>query len=278
MHSAPQEAAEILVADSVTTLQARHRGAVLVAGSHGGVIAGYLAAKAGVRAVLLNDAGVGMDEAGIAALSYLSGLGMAAAAVAHTSARIGDGADMLERGRVSAANSVARSLGVETGQACADAADLLRAAPMPGKPPPEYTEARFPLRQAPGAPSVWGLDSISLAAPEDAGRILIAGSHGGLLGGRAESALKVDALAALFNDAGGGIDGAGTTRLPALDGRGIAAAAVDCASARIGDARSSWETGVLTRVNRTAAAVGAAPGHSTRQFADRVIRRHRKGA
>ena len=37
-------------------------------------------------------AGVGLNSAGIGALEYLQRLGMAAAAVAHTSARIGDGA------------------------------------------------------------------------------------------------------------------------------------------------------------------------------------------
>ena len=46
-------------------------GKVLVAGSHGGVIAAYLGAKAGVHALVLNDAGLGKDRAGIAGLFYL---------------------------------------------------------------------------------------------------------------------------------------------------------------------------------------------------------------
>lgn len=98
------------------------------------------------------------------------------------------------------------------------------------------------------------------------------GSHGGLLGGRPDTALKVDALAALFNDAGIGIDEAGVTRLPALQARGIAAGTVAAASARIGDARSTYEDGVLTRVNQLAAALGIAPGVSAREFVA-VIRR-----
>jgi hypothetical protein len=72
---------EILTANSVTMLDARHRGVVLLGGSHGGVYAGYLAAKAGARAVVLNDAGVGKDRAGIGSLDYLDRLGMAAATV-----------------------------------------------------------------------------------------------------------------------------------------------------------------------------------------------------
>jgi hypothetical protein len=45
-------------------------------------------------------------------------------------------------------------------------------------------------------------------------------------------------------------------RLPVLAARGIPAATVDYRSARIGDARSLWETGVL-RVNEVTARVAA---------------------
>ena len=63
-----------------------------------------------------------------------------------------------------------------------------------------------------------------------------------------------------------GIDEAGVTRLPALDARGIAAATVTAASARIGDARSTYEDGIVSRVNHRAAALGAAPGIGARDF------------
>lgn len=265
--------AAVVVVDSVTILDERHRGTVLVGGSHGGVIAGYLAAKAGVRAVILSDAGVGKDRAGIASLAYLERIGMAAATVGHMTARIADGADMLARGVITHANRVARQAGVAAGQPCRQAAALLEAAPMPAAPPPDYAEARFPLRQVAGEPEVWGLDSASLAAPEDAGRIVVAGSHGGLLAGRPDAAFKVDVLGVVFNDAGVGIDGAGIKRLAVLDGRAIAAAAVDCATARIGDARSLWETGTLSHVNQTAAGAGIGTGMSVPDFADHLIDR-----
>jgi hypothetical protein len=54
------------------------------------------------------------------------------------------------------------------------------------------------------------------------------------------------------------------SRLPALDSRGIAALTVAAESARIGDARSSYEDGVLSRVNRRAAALGLKPGMTAR--------------
>ncbi len=86
------------------------------------------------------------------------------------------------------------------------------------------------------------------------------------MGGRPETALKYDALAALYNDAGIGIDEAGVTRLPALDARGIAAATVAAESARIGDARSTYEDGIVSRVNARAAALGIAPGIPAREL------------
>ena len=57
---------------------------------------------------------------------------------------------------------------------------------------------------------------------------------------------------------------AGVSRLPALDQRGIAAATVSAAGARIGKARSTYEDGILSRVNRHAAAFGLAPGMPAR--------------
>ena len=56
-------------------------------------------------------------------------------------------------------------------------------------------------------------------------------------------------MAAFFSDAGRGKDDAGVSRLPVLAQRGIPAGAVDHYSARIGDARSLWSTGVLSCVN-----------------------------
>ena len=93
---------------------------------------------------------------------------------------------------------------------------------------------------------------------------MLTGSHGGLLGGRPETALKYDVRAAFYNDAGIGIDEAGVSRLPALDERGIAAVTVSAATARIGEARSTYEDGILSRVNRHAAAFGLAPGMPAR--------------
>lgn len=249
-----------LVLDSITRLDDSFRGKVLVAGSHGGVYATYLAALGRLRGVILNDAGVGKDNAGIGGLAYLDGMGMAAATVAHRSARIGDGGDMMRRGVISHANAHALAAGCTAGMACREAADCLQDAPIPDSDPPEKAEARFLLTADPGVPEVWGIDSNSLVTPEDRNRILVTGSHGQLLGDKPETAIKHHVIAALYNDAGVGIDDAGISRLPALDARGIAGATVSHDSARIGDARSTYEDGIVTHLNKTAIRMGGEAG------------------
>ena len=131
------------------------------------------------------------------------------------------------------------------------------------------------LSEAPGGPQVWALDSASLVTPEHAGQILLIGSHGGLPGADPAMALKVDALAAVYNDAGIGIDEAGVTRLPALDARGIAGATVAAASARIGEGRSTYRDGVISRVNKTAAGMGACEGTTAIEFVAAILGWHK---
>ncbi len=260
----------ILAAESVTELGDDASGAVLVAGSHGGLIACYLGASAGAHALILNDAGVGLDNAGIAGLKQLDAIGMAAATVSHLTARIGDGQDSLARGVISHLNRAAASAGVAIGMQAREAAALLRlASPAHSKPQP-YADGRWRIGMQ-GATEIWALDSVGKLVAADDGRILVIGSHGGLHGGRAESALNrhrhpVAARAAAFNDAGVGIDDAGITRLPALDIRGIAAVTVSAASARIGDGRSMFESGLISQVNSVASRAGARVGASLRTW------------
>src|SRR5271157_2753420 len=120
--------APIVIADSITRVGGEAAGAVVVNGSHGGIYAAYPAAKLGVAAAIFNDAGVSRDRAGIAGLDYLTQLGIPAAAIGYTTARIGDGADMLARGVVTHANAIAIALGCIAGCACDEAAAVLQKA------------------------------------------------------------------------------------------------------------------------------------------------------
>jgi len=160
--------AAIVVADSVTALDARHVDAVLVSGSHGGLIAARYTMAARVRAAVFNDAGIGLDDAGIAGLAALQSIGMAGVAVSHLSARIGDGGDTLASGVVSRANGLASGCGVTAGMPCRAAAELLRDAPTYATPSALSfaSEGRHVLRAASGAsPAVLAIDSIGLVLP-----------------------------------------------------------------------------------------------------------------
>ncbi|MGE0725229.1 MAG: hypothetical protein AB7O45_12695 [Alphaproteobacteria bacterium] len=275
---ATHQTSPIFALDSVTQADERCQGVVLVTASHGGRYTGYLAAKAKVRAAIFNDAGVGLDQAGIGGLAYLQDLGIPAATVAHTSCKIGDVRDMADRGLISHANELAQQFGCVPGLKLRDAAARLVAALTvdTGEIEP-VSEGRFLLRENDDGPKVWGLDSASLVSPADVGQIVVTGSHGGLMGGDPALAIKANVLAALFNDAGFGVDRAGVTRLPALAERGIVAATVGHQSARIGDARSSWETGRLSYANKIAGEAGAQRDMPVQEFCERVIAWRKKG-
>jgi len=263
-----------IILDSVTHLLGEHRGRVCYCASHGGRYAGSYAAQSGVGAVILNDAGIGREQAGIAGLGVLERLGVPAAAVSHRSARIGDGRDGLARGVLSFVNAPAAALGLAAGMACRTALERLSAAPLtPAPMPPVEREARFEDAAAGrGDVRVVVMDSISLVTAGETGHIIVAASHGGLLGGRAETAVKYPVFAAVTCDADRGIDDAGISRLPAMDARGIAGACVSCFSARIGDARSTWEDGYISALNETASRMGGAIGQSCKAFVAAMAR------
>ena len=258
----------IVVADTVTKLGEECVGRVVVGGSHGGAYAAYLACKAGARAVILNDAGRGKDDAGIGGGAYCAGLGIPYATLDTMSCRIGNGESMIGEGIVSYANPIAASLGIAAGMSALDAARALARASRVEGMVPTYAEARKSLPDEPGRRSVVLMDSISLVEPGDGGSIVVSGSHGGMLGNDPSTAVRGDAFAAFFNDAGGGKDGAGLTRLPALDGRGIAAGTVAAMSARIGDGESTYRDGVLSHVNEVARRLGGAAGMRAKDFID----------
>jgi len=261
----------VFQADSATKLLEEHRGNVVICGSHGGTYPAFRTADAGVRAVILSDAGVGRDQAGIACLDYCQRLGMAAATCSHDSARIGNAKDMAARGRISHVNRIAAGLGCVAGQRVADAAERLRDAPHKDWDVPAYEEARLEIGGKGDTPRIICLDSVGLVTDDDAGQIVMTGSHGGLMGGQPEAALKVDALAAFFNDAGIGVDQAGLVRLRVLQRRGIIAATVQAMSARIGDGRSTYEDGIISKANDRARAHGIMPDISAKDAVNRLL-------
>ena len=264
----------IIVLDCVTHLEAGHKGAVAYCGSHGGAYSAYYAASRGISGVIFNDAGIGRERAGVAGLALLETLGVPGAAISHVSARIGDGKDGVARGVLSTVNGPAARHGLKPGQSCLDALMLLhKAASGPSPAPEPFEETRVQ------APDVHGwftkvivMDSIHLVKPEDKWQVIVAASHGGVWGGRPESAIEPRIFACVCNDADRGIDSAGTACLPALDQQGIAAACASAFSCRIGDGRSLWEHGYISTINETARHHGAMIGQSTKEYAAAMVK------
>lgn len=118
----PLPAQEPLLLDSVSHIDARAHARVVVSGSHGGVSAAQFVLQAGCRPrlVLLNDAGVGKDAAGVAALALLDAHDLPCACYAHTSARIGEAADALANGLIAHVNRAAHAMGLRVGQRVRD--------------------------------------------------------------------------------------------------------------------------------------------------------------
>ena len=257
----------VLVFDSVTKLPDEAQGAVVVGGSHAAVYAAYMSAKYGCRAAIHHDAGIGLEDAGVGGLAYADSLGMAMAAVATASARIGDGQDIFQRGIISRTNDLAAGCGVEAGMACREAAERLKKAPWPHTRPPDKGETRHIVE------GVVCLDSATLLIPEDRGRIVATGSHGALNSARATAPFCPQLL--MFNDAGFGADRGGVLALDALDKEGIAAISVAARSARIGDGRSTLQDGTVSAVNAAAYQLGARIGASALALARRVTEKAR---
>lgn len=116
------------------------------------------------------------------------------------------------------------------------------------------------------------IDSITELQPADAGCIALSGSHGGLSSAR--YALAVRPLLSVFNDAGVGLDDAGIAGLALLQAQGLAACAVSHRSARIGQAASTLNDGVVSCANDAALALGIRLQHALQPQIDHLSRRH----
>lgn len=110
--------AALRVVDSITQLGPQDEGCLAISGSHGGISSARYALAARPVLSVFNDAGVGKNEAGLAALAFLQSHALAACTVAHTSARIGEASSTLNDGVVSHVNDLAQALGVRVGQRC----------------------------------------------------------------------------------------------------------------------------------------------------------------
>jgi hypothetical protein len=116
---------KVILLDSISHVGAEDAGHIVVSASHGGLSAAEYAGPHRLAAAFFNDAGVGKDEAGIAALGLLERLKVPAATVSHLSARIGDAEDMWQHGVLSHLNQSAARRGLAAGERLQDAVQRL---------------------------------------------------------------------------------------------------------------------------------------------------------
>jgi len=108
----------VVVLDSITEVASGHAGLCVVTGSHGGVSAARYAQAVPARVYGVHTMPESVkDRAGIAALDLLDAQDIAAVAVSHASARIGDARDTWASGEISAVNRAAQRLGLRSGEA-----------------------------------------------------------------------------------------------------------------------------------------------------------------
>jgi hypothetical protein len=122
------------IVDSITELSALDQGCIAISGSHGGLSSARYALAAQPWLTAFNDAGVGKDNAGIAALAILQQRGLAACTVAHSSACIGQAESTWQHGLVSHVNEAAHALGLRAGAGISD--QVRRVHPAAGRATP----------------------------------------------------------------------------------------------------------------------------------------------
>jgi hypothetical protein len=263
----------VVVTDSIAFASPALAGHLVVTGSHGGTSAGEYTRRIGAAAVACNDAGIGKDGAGVAGLVALDAAGIVGVAVGHDTARIGDGTDTWQSGIVGYANATALAAGVRPGVPLRAAFTALAAQLTSSARATEGSAAsggmlRETVREHRSTRVVL-LDSMSLVDDTDRGHVVVAASNGGVESGRI--AALCGCAAAIVNDAGGGKDGAGVAGLAILDGAGVPGAAVGHLSARISDARDTWEHGILTHLNTAARRAGLTVGDTVQQAVARLL-------
>lgn len=259
----------VVIFDSLGDIQPDNTKPVLVCASHCGDN-GTFAKKlknCQVKAVFLNNAGVGKNQAGISGLPFYEAEGIIACAVDHNSAEIGVGADTWNSGIISHANAEAKAANIQIGDSVQDAVSKIipfithSASTNESEPNDSFVTkeenpsdskvetSKLSHTQINGV-DVTVTNSITFLNTNNSGDIVVCGSHGGVSAGH--YAQKHNLKAVFFNDAGIGKNNAGIKSLEMLSDAGIPACTVDCMSAEIFNGQDILENGIISVCNSLA--------------------------
>jgi uncharacterized protein YunC (DUF1805 family) len=256
---------KVITMNSTSQLSGDETGQIVIAGSHAANNVARHAAECLPFGLILNDGGKGKDGAAIAGLATMNGLGILAAAVDSMTARIGEGDDTYRTGIISVVNETAQRAGVRVGMTCAEAARVMLEAKKTAQ---SHHDAEVVYEGKEGR--IILVDSVSQLNESHRGTLVVGGSH------CAHTTLyrtaKLNLRGIFQNDAGKGKENQGISGLPLYDQIGVPAAAVDCMTAKIGDARDTWESGKLSVVNETAKKIGLNVGMTVQEAAWKILR------
>ena len=255
----------VILLDSLGDLQPDNTSPILVCASHcgdNGVFARKLK-NSRVKAVFLNNAGIGKNQAGISGLSYYNAENILACAVDHNSAEIGIARDTWESGIISHTNTLARQAGIQVGdsvqEAVAKTNKIINQSSLYQTDKNidflvEETSSKVDLKKQTqiqiNGVNITITDSITFLNESNAGDIVVCGSHGGISAGHYAQKHRLKAV--FFNDAGIGKNNAGIKSLESLSDAGIIACTVDCMSAEIFNGQDVLDNGIITVCNQLA--------------------------
>lgn len=260
------ERGRVVAVDSAYDTRPVNRGRdVVVNASYCGVLPARFVAQHAPRGAIGVDCAIGLDGAGIAGLWYFEALELPAATADVATVELGNGVDLYETGVVSRVNAIAARCGVEPGMAVLDAARLLLERDAPPAVPSEVTN-REVVATSPEGRQVVCTDSIAFGLPEDRGRnVLCTAGHTGR--SSVPYLRRFAPWGFICSDGGGGKHAAGVAGLEIVEADGLAGAAVDARTARMGDGRSTYEDGIISACNALAAARGVEVGQPAREAA-----------
>ena len=257
----------VVLLDSLGDLQPGNTSPILVCGSHcgGNRALAQQVKNCRVQAVFLNNAGIGKNQAGVRGLMHYEAEDILACAVDRNSAEIGIALDTWQNGIISHLNPRAEAAGIEIGDTVKEA--VAKISDIIGQPlatqRSEHSEhllkneekankadlKKQAQTQIDGVP-VTVTDSITFLNENNAGDIVVCGSHGGVSAGHYAQKHRVKAV--FFNDAGIGKNNAGTKSLESLSDAGILACTADCMSAEIFNGQDVLENGIISVCNQLA--------------------------
>jgi hypothetical protein len=254
----------VLVADSLSYFEHEaHLDDVAVGASFAGAATAAMAMRGGVKAWIAHEGGPGKDDAGVSGLALAQRFGVPAAAIATMTAGLSRGMTLIT-GTVSRMNEAALALGVRSGQTGGEAARLMLEAPR-GRPCNLHGIIDESIHEVEIAANgrifaVWSFARVKGAHPRD---VFCVASHAGKV--MADYARQVRPRGLIANDAGRGLGDSGIDGLEAMGT--TPAAAVSAASARIGDALSTYRDGIISAANAAALAIGVRPGVTAKEAA-----------